>query len=55
MLRRAEVQRSLVAASARQAALVRATLAAKAQAEATLGAKLHRRINIVGEINNLSS
>ena len=54
-LRRGEVQRSLVASSARLAALARATREAKEAVQAALGVKLARRVNIMGEINNLIS
>jgi hypothetical protein len=49
------VQRSLVASSARLAALARATREAKEAVQAALGVKLARRVNIMGEINNLIS
>eukprot|EP00887_Chlorella_sp_A99_P006696 scaffold3.g6696.t1 len=48
--RRGEVQRQLMADSARLAALVREARAAKAAAEVGLGAKLGRRVNIMGEL-----
>lgn len=48
--RRGEVQRQLMADSARLAALVREARAAKAAAEVGLGAKLWRRVNIMGEL-----
>lgn len=50
--RRGEAQRQLMADSAKLAVLVKRTRAAKEEAERVLGAKLGRRINIMGEINN---
>ena len=51
--RRIDVQRQLMADSARLAALVARCRRAKEAVEAGLSAKLGRRINIMGEVNNL--
>ena len=48
-----EVQRSLMADSAALAAAVAQARQAKEEVERVLGARLGRRINIQGEINNL--
>ncbi|KAI7844631.1 hypothetical protein COHA_001721 [Chlorella ohadii] len=52
-LRRAEIQRQLMADSAKLAVLVKRSRQAKAEVERALGAKLGRRVNIQGEINQL--
>ena len=51
--RRTEVQRQLMADTARLAALLEQTRRAKQTAEAALGAKLGRRVNIMGDVNNM--
>ncbi|KAL4459017.1 hypothetical protein ABPG75_013882 [Micractinium tetrahymenae] len=51
--RRSEIQRQLMADSAKLAVLVKKTRQAKEGAEAALSAKLGRRINIMGEVNQL--
>ncbi|PRW59500.1 CDK5RAP3 isoform A [Chlorella sorokiniana] len=52
-LRRGEIQRQLMADSAKLAVLLKRSRQAKAETERALGAKLGRRVNIQGEINQL--
>lgn len=52
-VRRGKVQRQLMSDSAKLAVLVKKTRQAKDGAEAALSAKLGRRINIMGEVNQL--